>query len=86
MTENSIEGDARLNADLGEPESWLETLLREARRRALKAAANGDETLAKRWRKVVAGLDQASAATMTSDKPGDTAGNGATQPLGDSAP
>jgi hypothetical protein len=86
MSENPIEGDARLNADLGEPETWLETLLREARRRALKAAAIGDEPLAKRWRKVVAGLDQASAATMTSDKPGDTAGNGVTQSQGETAP
>ena len=89
MSENSIEGDARLNADLGEPESWLETLLREARRRALKAATQGDESLAKRWRNVVRGLDTATAASATDahiSEPSETATQSQAQPASDSSP
>jgi len=60
---------AKLLIDLGEPESWLETLQREARRAALHAGAQGDEELAKRWRRLDKALDSASAIMSSASAP-----------------
>jgi hypothetical protein len=85
MDEKPIDDQSRLLIQLGEPETWLETMLREARRQALHAAAKGDEPLAKRWRKLAKGLDQATAASadnpMVTGEPNDSA----TQSQGETA-
>jgi hypothetical protein len=86
MSENSIEDQSRLLIALGEPESWLETMARASRRSALQAAANGDETLAQRWRKLASALDHASASLandvnpMQAGEPGETSTQSQTQP------
>jgi hypothetical protein len=55
--------------ELGEPESWLETMLRASRRQALHEASLGRVALAERWRKLTQALDHASAAMATNANP-----------------
>ena len=62
MDSKPIESQSRLLLELGEPESWLEAMLRASRREALHAATQGHEELAKRWRRLERALDYASAA------------------------
>lgn len=69
MDSDERAAQAKLLIDLGEPESWLETLQREARRAALHAGAQGDETLAERWRRLDKALDSASAVMSSESAP-----------------
>jgi hypothetical protein len=92
MEKNDVEAQARLLIELGEPESWLETMQRAAGRSALHASAHGDETLAERWRKLCralnhasAGLAQGAANPMQAGGPNDTSTQSQTQPTGDNA-
>ena len=77
MDEKQLEGQSRLLIELGEPESWLETMLRAARRSATHADDIGDSSLAGRWRNLTRALEYASAAAahdpMTAGEPTDTA-------------
>ena len=78
MDEKQLEGQSRLLIELGEPESWLETMLRAARRSASHADDTGDRSMAGRWRNLARALEYASAAAahdpMTSlDEPSDSA-------------
>ena len=72
MDEKQLEGQSRLLIELGEPESWLETMMRAARRSATHADDIGDSSLAGRWRNLTRALEYASAAAahdpMTADK------------------
>ena len=72
MGEKQLEGQSRLLIDLGEPEIWLETMLRAARRSASHADDIGDQALAGRWRNLARALEYASAAAahdpLTADK------------------
>ena len=84
MDEKQLESQSRLLIELGEPETWLETMLRAASRSASHASSTGDEELAKRWRKLGKGLEYAVAATVNdpiAGEPLDTA----TQSQGDNA-
>ena len=64
MDEKQLEAQSRLLIELGEPETWLETMLRASRRSAIHEAAAGNEELAKRWRRLTRGLEYAVAATV----------------------
>ena len=64
MDERQLESQSRLLIELGEPETWLETMLRASRRSAAHEAAAGNEELARRWRKLTGGLEYAIAATV----------------------
>ena len=64
MDEKQLEAQSRLLIELGEPETWLETMLRASRRSALHAEGTGDESLARRWQNLTRGLQYAIAATV----------------------
>ena len=64
MDEKQLEAQSRLLIELGEPETWLETMLRASRRSALHAEVTGDESLARRWQNLTRGLQYAIAATV----------------------
>ena len=64
MDEKQLEAQSRLLIELGEPETWLETMLRASRRSASFEAASGNEELARRWRTLTRGLEYAIAATV----------------------
>ena len=64
MDERQLEAQSRLLIELGEPETWLETMLRASRRSAGHEASQGNQALAKRWRKLTRGLEHAIAATV----------------------
>lgn len=64
MDERQLESQSRLLIELGEPETWLETMLRASRRSAGHEARNGNEELAGRWRRLTRGLEHAIAATV----------------------
>ena len=64
MDEKQLEAQSRLLIELGEPETWLETMLRASRRSALHAEGIGDMGLAKRWQTLTRGLQYAIAATV----------------------
>ena len=64
MDEKQLEAQSRLLIELGEPETWLETMLRASRRSAAHEASQGNEELAQRWRKLTRGLEYAIAATV----------------------
>ena len=64
MDERQLEAQSRLLIELGEPETWLETMLRASRRSALHAEGTGDESLARRWQNLTRGLQYAIAATV----------------------
>ena len=64
MDEKQLESQSRLLIELGEPETWLETMLRASRRSALHAEVTGDESLARRWQNLTRGLQYAIAATV----------------------
>ena len=64
MDEKQLESQSRLLIELGEPEAWLETMLRASRRSASHESAQGNEQLASRWRKLTRGLEYAIAATV----------------------
>jgi hypothetical protein len=88
MDEKQLEGQSRLLIELGEPESWLETMLRAARRSALHADDSGDDAMAKRWRNLTRALEYASAAAahdpLTAGEPSDSATQSQSQPTPDS--
>ena len=62
MDEKQLESQSRLLIELGEPEAWLETMLRASRRSAMHEASQGNEQLAGRWRRLTKGLEYAIAA------------------------
>ena len=62
MDERQLESQSRLLIELGEPEAWLETMLRAARRSASHADDLGDRALAGRWRNLARSLEHAAAA------------------------
>ena len=64
MDEKQLESQSRLLIELGEPEAWLETMLRASRRSASHEASQGNEELASRWRRLTRGLEHAIAATV----------------------
>ena len=64
MDEKQLEAQSRLLIELGEPETWLETMLRASRRSALHAEGTGDMELARRWQTLTRGLQYAIAATV----------------------
>ena len=64
MDEKQLEAQSRLLIELGEPETWLETMLRASKRSAAHEASQGNEELARRWRKLTKGLEYAIAATV----------------------
>ena len=64
MDEKQLEAQSRLLIELGEPETWLETMLRASRRSASHEASVGNEELARRWRTLTRGLEYAIAATV----------------------
>ena len=64
MDEKQLEAQSRLLIELGEPETWLETMLRASRRSASHEASQGNGELARRWRKLTRGLEYAIAATV----------------------
>ena len=63
MDEKQLESQSRLLIELGEPEAWLETMLRAAKRSASHADDIGDRALAGRWRDLARSLERAAAAT-----------------------
>ena len=77
MDEKQLEAQSRLLIELGEPETWLETMLRASRRSALHAEGIGDMGLSRRWQNLTRGLQYAIAATVhdpIADQPLETAG------------
>ena len=64
MDERQLEAQSRLLIELGEPETWLETMLRASRRSALHAEGIGDVGLSRRWQTLTRGLQYAIAATV----------------------
>ena len=76
MDERQLESQSRLLIELGEPETWLETMLRASRRSALHAEGIGDLALSRRWQTLTRGLQYAIAATVhdpIADQPLETA-------------
>ena len=63
MDERQLESQSRLLIELGEPEAWLETMLRAARRSAAHADDIGDRAMSGRWRNLARSLEHAAAAT-----------------------
>ena len=82
MDEKQLEAQSRLLIELGEPETWLETMLRASRRSALHAEGVGDMALSLRWQTLTRGLQYAIAATVhdpIADQPLDTASQSQSQ-------
>ena len=77
MDEKQLESQSRLLIELGEPEAWLETMLRAAKRSASHADDIGDRAMSGRWRDLARSLERAAAATaldpMQAGEPGDSA-------------
>ena len=81
MDEKQLESQSRLLIELGEPETWLETMLRASKRSAVHEAGAGNEELARRWRALTRGLEYAIAATVH-----DPIADGTNQPPSDLEP
>ena len=64
MDEKQLEAQSRLLIELGEPEAWLETMLRAAKRSASHCGWTlADRALAGRWRNLARSLEHAAAGT-----------------------